>query len=195
MKQKTQSKKIAGVLIALSLMAAGCGGGGNTQAQVVLTFWDPFEDTVNIQTQIQNYQATHPNVQIVYTKKDINSYPQDLINALASGSGPDIYAINNSWLPQYIDKVTPAPSTIITYKDYKDNFVDVAVNDFTKDQQVYAVPLYVDSLALYYNKSVLGSAGIATPPKTWAELSTDVQKIKRSDNTGYFTLSGLAAGT
>ena len=173
---------------------AAAGTSGSSQ-RTVLNFWDPFISAQDIQPLITEYQQKHPNVQIVFTAKDETTYQDDLINALASGTGPDIFAINNSWLPQYLDKVTPATSTIISYTTYKNSFVDVAVRDFTLNQKVYAVPLSVDSLALYYNKDVLGSAGIATPPKTWDELSADVQKIKRADQTGYFTLSGLAVGT
>lgn len=187
------------VIIFVGIFAfAGRGPNKNNQplGKVVLKFWDPFEESQNIQPLISAYQQKHPNVQIIYTKKDITTYSSDLLDALASGTGPDIYAINNSWLPQYIDKLTPVATTsAFTFKTYKDTFVDVAVNDFTINQKIYAVPLYVDSLALYYNKDVLGSAGIATPPKTWDELSSDVQKIKRANQTGYFTLSGLAAGT
>lgn len=53
----------------------------------------------------------------------------------------------------------------------------------------------VDSLGLYYNKDLLGSAGIATPPKTWSELATQVQKLRKNDGKGYFTRSGVAMGT
>jgi ABC-type glycerol-3-phosphate transport system substrate-binding protein len=198
MKPKIQNKykKIIGALVTMSLLAAGCGSSPQTAPKnVVLNFWDPFEDSENLQPLLQAYQQKHPNVQIVYTKKDITTYSQDLLDALASGRGPDIFSINNSWLPQYLDKVSPATSTVLSFKSYKDTFVDVAANDFTLNQKVYGIPLYADSLGLYYNKDILGTAGIATPPKTWAELSDDVQKIKRADRTGYFTLSGLAAGT
>jgi multiple sugar transport system substrate-binding protein len=197
MKTKNRYAKIIGALISITLLSAGCGGGGTTVSNksVVLNFWDPFETSENFQPLITAYQQLHPNVRIVYTKKDITTYPADLLNALASGSGPDIFSINNAWLPQYKDKVAPATTTTFSFTDYKNAFVDAAVNDFTINRQVYGVPLYVDSLGLYYNKDILGSAGIATPPKTWDELSQDVQKIKRADRTGYFTLSGLAAGT
>jgi multiple sugar transport system substrate-binding protein len=198
MKSKTKiiSLRVVLMFISITLLASACGGSTSTAPKsVVLNFWDPFEDSQNLQPLISAYEQKHPNVQIIYTKKDITTYPQDLLNALASGTGPDIFSINNSWLPAYLDKTVPATSTILSYTTYKNSFVDVAVNDFTKNQQVYAVPLYVDSLGLYYNKDILGTAGIATPPKTWDELSQDVQKIKRADNTGYFTLSGLAAGT
>ena len=197
LKIQTKFKKIILSLIGLALLAAGCGGGGNTanNQRIVINFWDPFENTQDLQPLFSAYQQQHPGVQIVYTKKDISTYSQDLLNALAAGNGPDIFSINNAWLPQYLDKTAPATSTLWSYKDYKDTFVDAAVNDFTYSQKVYGVPLYVDSLGLYYNKDILGTYGIATPPKTWDELQQDVQKIKRADNTGYFTLSGLAAGT
>ena len=150
MKQKKfiKKSKIFLSLLAMVLLSAGCGGGGSSQQtkSLVLNFWDPFETSQNFQPLIAAYEQKHPNVQIVYTKKDITTYHADLLNALASGSGPDIFSINNAWLPQYINKVAPATSSILSYTDYKNAFVDAAVKDFTKNQQVYGVPLYVDSL-------------------------------------------------
>jgi len=196
-KTKLLPKKILLSLLCISFLAALCGGGGGAPQPkaVTLNFWDPFESSENFQPLISAYQQKYPHVKIIYTKKDITTYPQDLLNALAAGTGPDIFAINNSWLPQHIDKLAPASEVLWSFRDYKDTFVDAAVNDLTKAQKIYGAPLYVDSLALYYNKDILGTAGIPTPPKTWAELAGDVQKIRRGDRTGYFTLSGVAAGT
>ncbi len=182
---------------ALGVLSFGCGNAGTKTSNqlVVLNFWKPFEDSENLQPLFQAYEQKHPNVQIVYTKKNIDTYQQDLINALAAGTGPDIFSINNSWLPAYIDKATAAPASVFNVKNYKDAFVDVAAQDFIKDNKIYGVPLSVDSLALYYNKDLLGTAGIATPPKTWSELASDVQKIKKQNSVGYFTRSGVAMGT
>jgi multiple sugar transport system substrate-binding protein len=199
--KQSHFKKIGKVLIlvlGISLLSAGCGGGGGggqSQKQVVLTFWKPFEESQNLQPVFQAFQKKYPNIRIDYVTKNIDTYEQDLLDALASGNGPDIFSINNGWLPKYQDKLAPATSTIFSLKEFKDAFVDVAVKDFTLNNQIYAVPLSVDSLALYYNKDLLGTAGIATPPKTWTELSADAQKIKRSDSRGYFTRSGVAMGT
>jgi multiple sugar transport system substrate-binding protein len=197
MKQKIQFIKIISALIGIALISAGCSGGGGatTNQQVTLNVWMTFEDSEHMQPLLDAYRQKYPNVQVVYTKKNVENYEQDLLNALASGTGPDVFSINNAWLPKYLDKVTPAPDQIWTFTDYKNAFVDIAVQNFTKDNKIYGVPLAVDSLALYYNKDLLGSAGIATPPKTWAELASDVQKIKKSDGRGYFTRSGAALGT
>jgi multiple sugar transport system substrate-binding protein len=199
MKPKPQliKSKIFLAIIGIAFLSAGCGGGPAPaqKGPITLTFWKPFESTENLQPIFDAYRKTHPNVTIVYTEKDINTYQQDLLDALASGNGPDIYSINNSWLPQYLDKATPSPASVFTLKDYKNAFVDAVVNDFTSDGKIYGTALYVDSLGLYYNKDLMGTAGIATPPKTWNELAADAQMIKRQDSKGYFTRSGAALGT
>jgi multiple sugar transport system substrate-binding protein len=99
-------------------------------------------------------------------------------------------------VPRYTDKIITAPTKTFLYKDYKDAFVDVVTKDFTdSSSKIYGVSMAVDSLGLYYNKDLLGTAGIATPPKTWQELAQDAQRIRRNDGRGYFTRSGVAMGT
>lgn len=198
MKQKVKPKiyTLLAVFLSVVFLSAGCGGGKKTTAgPVTIKIWKTFEDSENLQDLFDEYRNKHPNVEIVYTKKNIENYEEGLVDALASGSGPDIFSIHNDWLPRYMDKVSPAPDNVFLYKDYKTTFVDAAVQDFTKDNKIYGTALAVDSLGLYYNKDIMGSAGLAVPPKTWDELSAHVQRIKKGDGKGYFMRSGLAAGT
>lgn len=185
------------VLVTLvALVAAGCGSKSTGSAgQVTIKIWKTFEDSDNLQALFDAYQQKHPNVQIIYTKKNVDNYEANLVDALASGSGPDIFSIHNDWLPRYLDKIAPAPDKTFLFKDYKDAFIDTVVQDFTKDNKIYGTAMAVDSLGLYYNKDIIGSAGIAVPPKTWDELSAQVQRLKKSDGKGYFTRSGVAIGT
>lgn len=194
-KIKIKFNKIFLAFVGLALLSAACGGGNQAPKQVTLTVWGVFDDTQSIQPLLDAYRKFRPNVQVVYTKKDINTYQSDLLNALAAGTGPDVFSIHNDWLPAFIDKITPAPAKQWTFVDYKNSFVDAAINDFTKDQQIYGAALSVDSLALYYNKDLLGNAGIAQPAKTWDQLSVQTQLIKKQDNKGYFTRSGVSIGT
>jgi multiple sugar transport system substrate-binding protein len=194
--QKLLHRKIIFSALAVAFLAVGCGSSSKGSAKpVTLKIWKPFADSGQMQPLFQAYQEAHPNVQFEYTEKSIEDYEPNLINALAAGTGPDIFSINNSWLPKYIDKTTPAPDNVFTYKDYRDAFVDVVTQDFSKDSKIYGTALSVDSIALYYNKSILGTVGIATPPKTWNDLAVDVRKITKQDQTGYFTRSGVSLGT
>lgn len=200
MSQNTKTKfRIASMALAvlsIVLLSAGCGGGGNTKAEkITLTIWKPFVESDKMNTIISAYKKQKPNVTIEYTKKNIENYEEELKDALASGQGPDIFSINNSWLPQYLNKVEPAPEKLYTLKEYRDAFVDVVSNDFVRDNKIYGTALWVDSLGLYYNKDLLGTAGIATPPKTWDELARDARMITSQNEDGYFDRSGVAIGT
>lgn len=193
---KNTKIRLFALLSGIFLVAAGCGGGSNSGSTgpVVLNIWGTFETQANMMPFIQAYQQQYPNVQINYTQKNVDTYESDLLNALASGTGPDIFAIHNDWLPKYEDKLVPATAKAYSLSDFKNTFVDVVYNDFVDQGKIYAAPLSVDSLGLYYNKDILGSVGIAVPPATWAQLQNDVKKITR--RAGFnITRSGVAMGT
>jgi multiple sugar transport system substrate-binding protein len=191
---------IGGVLVILLILAGVLffsGGDPKPQSneRVELVWWKPFEDTENLSELINDYQQINRNVTIKFVKKDSADYEQELINAIASGNAPDIASIHNDWLPKHMDKLAPMPEGLMSLRTYKDSFVDVAYTDFIKDDQIYAIPIAVDVLALYYNKDILGSSGISLPPATWPELVSDVQKITKVTRTGVFTQSGVSLGT
>ncbi len=185
------------VLIVGAVLLAGNTGKKNTgsKEQVELVWWKPFNDRSDMEALISEYQKVRKNVTIKYVKKNINTYEEELLNAIASGNSPDIFSIHNDWLPKHIDKMAPITEGLMSQREYEDAFVDVAADDFIKDGKIYSMPLTVDVLGLYYNKDILGSAGIFTPPKTWLEVTSDVQKITKIDAEGNFTRSGISLGT
>ena len=182
------------LVVALSLVFGG-GGKRGPLAQVSLEVWGTFEDTQNMQPFLTDYQAKRPNVQITYTEKNVETYEEDLLDALASGTGPDIFGIHNDWLPEYYDKLAEVDPAQWSVKEYKETFLKAPTEDFIRDGKIYAAPLSMDSLALYYNKSILGSAGIGNPPKTWTELKDQVRRITRKSTGSSFIRSGVALGT
>lgn len=192
--------KLTSVILAVSLMSFGCNKSPLTVQNGIdytgtLKIWKPFVDSQQFNALIAAYQQAHPKVQIEYIKKNIENYQEDLLKALASNTGPDIFTIHNSWLPQYLDKTTPAPDGIFTLSDYKNTFLDVVTEDFTDNGKIYGTANSVDTLALYYNKDLLGTAGYANAPKTWDELARQVRNITRQDQRGYFSISGVSLGT
>lgn len=193
---------ILGGILILLLIVAGflffSGGGSGpkpSSGNVTLVWWKTFEESENVQQMISDYTSAHKNVTISFVKKDIKDYEEELVDALASGQGPDIFSIHNDWLPKHQDKIAPMPEGKMSLRIYKDSFVEVAANDFISENKIYAIPLAVDVLGLYYNKDILNSAGISQPPATWPELVKDVQKITKVSQPGSFSRSGIAMGT
>jgi multiple sugar transport system substrate-binding protein len=166
-----------------------------TPVQVTLEFWSVFDDSEVYKPIIDAFQKQYPNVAINYYKKSIDTYEKELVDALAAGRGPDIFSIHNTWLPKHVDKLMPAPDTMITPSRYSEVFVEAAVQDFVSDGKVYAFPMSVDTLALFYNKDLFNGAAIAQPPVYWTDFNTAVEKLTQRDAKNNILQSGAALGT
>jgi multiple sugar transport system substrate-binding protein len=160
-----------------------------------LIWWKTFETSENLQDLVNEYQQLHKNVKITFVKKDIAGFEKELIESLAAGNGPDIFSIHNDWLPKHADKISAMPTSMMSIKQFKDAFVDVAFADFVKEDKIYSLPLSVDVLAMYYNKDLLNSASIYEVPKTWPDLVKIVSKLTTQTRPGVFDRSAVAMGT
>ena len=174
---------ITALLVVISVpLFSGCSS--QTQSYSAnLEIWGIFDESIVYSDVINQYKTLNPYVgEIKYRKFSQDTYKQELIDALASGQGPDIFLINNTWLPSFENKLEPAPLPLISDQDMKTNFPDVVSADFMSGGKTFAVPLSIDSMQLYYNKDIFNAAGITAPPKTWQEFSQYVQKLTVVDS-------------
>lgn len=197
---KMKRKKIfIGIFVSLALMlisGCGCKPPAAKQYNLQLEVWGLFDDSDVFNDIFETYTKINPNIsRVEYRKFNPDTYKKDLIEALASGQGPDIFLISNTWLPGFLDKVYPAPEAVLNEQRFRNNFVDVAISDFLYQGKVFAVPLSVDSLGLYYNKDLFNSAGITAPPQNWEEFVEDCKKLSRISSDGLILQSAAAIGT
>lgn len=173
--------------------------GGFSSQSVDLEFWGVYDEPRIFLRSIEDFNKLNPNVKINYRKIPFDDYEDILINALASGRGPDIFMIHNTWVPRFIDKLRPLPQKDknLNYNliNFKQDFVDVTFRDLVFNDQIYGLPLYVDTLALYYNKDIFNAKEISLPPKTWNEFNETVARITEFDENGEIIKSGAAIGT
>ncbi len=126
---------------------------------------------------------------------------------------PDVWIMPNDWLEEHRDKLVPAPPGSIaqaqaSYKPKRgqasplppapkgrtndriisQDYPPIASRDLIVDNRVYGVPLDMDSLALFYDKTRLNN-----PPKTWSELVVASQSLTVRASTGV-THAGVALG-
>ncbi|TSC91304.1 MAG: Uncharacterized protein G01um10142_32 [Parcubacteria group bacterium Gr01-1014_2] len=188
---------IVGVFILLFFLVLG-GIGDNRSKRIELEFWGVFDEPSAFDETIRSFRRIYPDINIRYVPFPFEEYEKALINALASGRGPDIFMIQSSWLPKHKDKIASLDQNDkdLNFKlfNFQQDFVDVVQNDLIDNGQIYGLPLYVDTLALYYNKDLFNSAGISQPPKTWDEFNEAVKILTEIDNRGNIEKSGAAIG-
>jgi ABC-type glycerol-3-phosphate transport system substrate-binding protein len=188
--------------------------------QIRLNYWGVWEETADLQPIINDFQALHPNISITYRKLRYQEYEQKLLEAWAEDRGPDIYSLPVEWLKNYQNRITPEPEKVQLYfkevkktlgktevntvvrqvpifrpYDIKNQFVETVYNDAIINGKVYALPFSLDTLALFYNRDLLDSAGIPTPPTTWDEIKEAVKKTTTLDTKNNIIQAGIALGT
>lgn len=174
---------------------------GDTAGVVQLEYWGLWEPTSVIQSLIEEYEAENTNVKIIYSQKTSTGYENRLITRLQQSSSstepaPDIFRIHNTWMPKYYKYLYALPASIMTEQQYSQIFYPTAVEDFTaKDGNIYAIPLEIDGLMIFYNKQILAQEGATKPPADWDSLIELAQSLTKKDSSGKITQAGLAIGT
>lgn len=184
----------APIAVLVLILIAWFGLKTSTFTPASLVMWG-FEDSQVYDSLLRDLKAKYPNIEIAYVQKSQDNYEKQLLDAMASGNGPDIFPVYHTWLPSFKDKISPVPADMMPLKTYYDTFVDVATQDFVADGSIWGVPFYVDSLALYWNKDFFNSAGIPEPPKNWDDFMADVVKLTVKGENGGITRAGAAMGT
>lgn len=161
---------------------------------VTLTFWGLWEDDHLMQPLIQEYKKLHPEVTINYVRQSSINYRTRVQTQVRAGTGPDVFMIHNSWLPMFTGDLSPAPVSVFTLLDYQKTFYPVAVDDFVRDNQIWAAPAEIDGLALFYNEDILNGTGISVP-KNWQEFTDAAVRTTVKDTTGKIRTAGAAMGT
>ncbi|MDE2144519.1 MAG: extracellular solute-binding protein [Patescibacteria group bacterium] len=157
-----------------------------------LTFWGTDDPSAWSYT-ISTFSKLHPGMSIKYKQVSPVDFQTTLINAMAAGTGPDLTVINNKWLYKLRGILIPAPTSTIPVSQVSNLFPQTVSNDFVYNNQVYAMPTSLDTLALIYNRDLFDQAGIALPPKTWPAFTSDAMKM-RILSRGKIIRAGTAMG-
>src|SRR3989344_5493082 len=132
---------------------------------------------------------------ITYAEHTASSYEENVVNALASGYGPDFWLISQDMVLKNKDKISLIPFAYYPERNFRDNFVDIA-NLFLdqKNGGLTAIPFLMNPMVMYWNKDLFSSAGISQPPSNWDDFLEDVKIFTEKNEAGNITQSGTALG-
>ncbi|MDL4816140.1 ABC transporter substrate-binding protein [Actinomadura opuntiae] len=191
--QRTPGPLLAGTAVcaALALSLSACGGdggggskGGSGAASLTgrgpITFVTGKDRSGYLQKQIDGWNIDHPKekVRVIELPDEPNDQRQQMIqNATTRSDAYTVLNLDVVWTAEFaanrwltvlpkdrIDLAKLLPATVTTGQ-YRGN--------------LYAVPSTSDAGMLYYRKDLLDKAGISAPPKTYAEMWSDCDKVKK----------------
>jgi len=164
---------------------------GNKTAQVDISVWGTMDKTL-FNTFVQQYNQDYAvALKVKYEEKDISTIDAELVEAIAVGSGPDVILIPQDLEKRYLDKVYQMTS--IPVRTVQDTYIQEA-ELYLQASGTFALPFAVDPMVMYWNKDLFSSAGIANPPKTWAEFPLLVGELTKSDSNANIKQSLASLG-
>lgn len=185
---------VLGAFIGLFVLSAFRGSTSPEAAVGSVIVWGtlPRDDVDNA---LNSLRVSTPALKgVSYTQKDPNMLATDLASAIATGSGPDLVLASQEELrsiSKFIDPITPES---LTSKTVASTFVQGA-SVYASQEGYLGLPFLVDPLVLFYNRSILATAGIPKPPESWEAVTGLVPKVTKLTASQQITRSLIALGT
>ncbi len=117
---------------------------------------------------------------VSYEYHDPANFDADIVEALASGKGPDILLLPDNLILRHSDKIELLPYASVPQRTFQDTFVQ-ASEIYMRDQGLIALPFAIDPMVMYWNRDLFNNASITQPPAFWDEFLTLAPKLTRRD--------------
>ncbi|MGH3994410.1 MAG: ABC transporter substrate-binding protein, partial [Pseudonocardiaceae bacterium] len=166
----------------------GGGGQGGNKIEVFSWWTGPGEED-GLNAMIADFKAKNAGIEVINAAVSGGAGSNAkaiLAGRLQAGDPPDSYQRHAGLELQ--DDIKAGKVQDLTYlydqEKWRDVFPQGLIDNLTIDGKIYSVPVNIHrSNLLYSNPKVLAEAGIASPPKTWAEFLTQAETLKAKGKT------------
>jgi ABC-type glycerol-3-phosphate transport system substrate-binding protein len=128
-----------------------------------------------------------------YVEREPSNFDRDLVEAIASGSGPDAIILPEDMVVRYSNKIYTIPYEVMPELNFKQTFVQEG-ELYLNASGVLALPFSIDPLVMYWNRDIFNNVSVTRPPTTWAEITLLTSKIIKKDQAKNILTSVVALG-
>ncbi|UXY21838.1 extracellular solute-binding protein [Streptomyces cynarae] len=190
MKRKlTVAIGIAGMMVSIAACGGGKSGGSSTGADAKeLTVWLTVDAQNNwpalVKAADDAVLKKHPGLKINHEYYGWPDKNTKLDAVLATDKAPDVVEMGNTEMLGYMVKGAFAPVDAAKF-DNSAQWLDGLKASVTYDGKTYGVPYYAGGRVANWRKDIAASVGVKTPPKTYQELTADLDKIQKKEGSGF----------
>lgn len=103
----------------------------------------------------------------------------------------DVFLMDVIWPPEFAAAGWAAPLNAYFPVTERKEFLDSAIEANIYEENIYGVPLFIDSGMLYYRKDLLDKYGLE-PPVTWGELVQEAKQITQAEARAGLNITGYS---
>lgn len=185
---KHRSLAVVGVAATVSLLLAGCTGGGTPPAdngsgdisgEITFQTWSLKNEkfTPYFEDVVKAFEKAHPGTKVKWIDQPGDGYEDKVLQQAESGELPDVINLP----PEYAFSLASAGqlTDLSTASDLIDEYVPGGVQAYEFDgvKGSYAFPWYLGTELNYWNKALLAKGGATEPPATFDDTLAVAQKL------------------
>jgi multiple sugar transport system substrate-binding protein len=163
------------------LLLAGCGGGGETGGGGPVTLnalfmkQAAYSDT-DVKNMTEQFQKQNPNIKVNLTFVAYEALHDKIVAAAPAGTY-DTVLVDVIWPAEFASKKMIVDITDRFPESERSKIFDGALKTTEYQGRYYGVPWILDTKYFFYNKEMLGEAGVA-PPDTWDRVVEAARALK-----------------
>jgi len=200
-RRRAAAASVAALVLGVSASACSTSGSGSSSgsgaSSSTYTIWDPYPqfDATSAWAQLLDKCGKSAGVTVKRTAYDTTALTSKELLAAQQGVSPDVLIVDNPVVS------TLAEAGVLT--DSTQNHIDASsveqnlLGAGEYKGKSYGIPIGANTLALYYNKSILSAAGVDPSTITsWSALNAALAKVKAAGKTGItFSAIGTEEGS
>ncbi|MHA1223621.1 MAG: sugar ABC transporter substrate-binding protein, partial [Candidatus Heimdallarchaeaceae archaeon] len=156
----------------------------NPSQGIEINLWYTFEGSEVIQEYIQEYMKLNTGIQINFIEQPAKGWLDKFISVAQTGDAPDIFLTKGSRFGELADLGYIRPLTDLITPEIESLYLPSAISGLGYSGEYWGLPLWFDSILLFYNKDLFDTHGLAYPQANW----TDVELLDAAvELTDYLT--------
>ena len=160
---------------AVALFAIGGIGGGDGMRNIDLTLWGSMDRRIVEDWLDKNFED-NPNINVEYRYINENSFDMELVEEMSLERGPDMVLISQDQINRHRERLMAVPFNVYSERQFRDTFIQSAEVFLDRSKgSIYAFPVLVDSIVMYWNRSFVREMGYTRPPEKWGDLGDFVR--------------------
>lgn len=160
--------------ILMTFSMTSCGTSKSTtkttgeKTKITFAIWDENQKPTYDQV-IKKFEIENPDINVDLQLIPWSQYWVKLDAAMGAGTAADVLWMN-TFLPKYADAQMVEPLDQYIKKDNVNlaNYVDVVTKLYNYNGKQYGMPQGIDTVQVFYNKSIFAKYGVAEPKTGWS---------------------------
>ena len=183
----------SGIIIVVGVLLFAFSKSKESQEAGTVIVWGslPNEVFIPMYDFLKNEKKIEQNIEYKYIEP--SKFDNEFTTALAEGVGPDLVLITDDKLIRHEKKLFQISYEFYTERLFKDTYIE-AGEIFTDEKGVFAFPITVDPLVMYWNRATFTEKGISLPPKFWDEVLTVAPQLIETETDLSIKKSAVALG-